>query len=117
MKEKSETFIKFKQWCKEVELEKECSLKCLRTDNGLEFLSKEFDMFCKEKGMRRHMTAPCNPQQNGVAERENRTILERLRYLLFSSGMPKSFWAEAAATTAIVINKCPSSALYFLHQT
>ena len=56
LKEKSDVFSVFKNWCKEVELEKGCSLKCFRTDNGLEYLSKEFDSFCKEKGMKRHRT-------------------------------------------------------------
>lgn len=45
LKEKSETFDRFKTWYKAVEVEKGCGMKCLRTDNGLEFLSKEFDMF------------------------------------------------------------------------
>ena len=51
------------------------SLKCLMTDNGLEYLSKEFDDFCKVRGIEQHRTVPMNPQQNGVAERANRTIL------------------------------------------
>ena len=81
--------------------------------NGLEFLSKEFDSFCKEKGMKRHRTVPCNPQQNGVAERMNRTILERVRCMLFSSGMPKRFWGEAVSMAAVLINRSPSSAIAF----
>ena len=52
LKEKSETFDKFKIWCKAVEVEKGYSLKCLRTDNGMEFLSSEFDNFYKERGLR-----------------------------------------------------------------
>ena len=79
-------------WCKEVELEKGNSVKCLRIDNGLEYLSSKFDLFCKEKGMKRHKTVPCKPQQNGVAERMNRTILERVRCLLLSSGLSSRFW-------------------------
>lgn len=90
LKEKSEAFTVFKNWCKEVELEKGCTLKCLRTDNGLEYLSREFDEFCKSKGMRRHRTVPANPQQNGVAERLNRTLLERVRCMLRNSGGKQS---------------------------
>ena len=111
LKEKSDAFINFKQWCKDVEKEKGRSLRCLRTDNGLEFLSKEFEEFCKDRGIKRHKTVPSNPQQNGVAERMNRTILERVRCMLFSSGMPKTFWGEAAVTAAKLINKSPSSAV------
>ena len=79
MKEKSEAFSKFREWCTEVEVEKGSGLKCLRTDNGLEFISHEFNDFCKLKGIRRHRTVPKNPQQDGVAEIANRTILERVR--------------------------------------
>ena len=94
LKEKSEAFAKFKEWCIEVELEKGCKVKCLRIDNGLEYLSKSFDDFCKQKGIKRHRTVPMNPQQNGVAERANRTIVERVRYMLFSSGLGKKFWVR-----------------------
>lgn len=52
-------------------------MKCLRTDNCLEFLSTEFNKLCKLKGIKRHKTVPGNPQQNGVLERMNRTILEK----------------------------------------
>lgn len=97
LKEKSEAFQKFKEWCVEVEAEKELKLGCLRTDNGLEYLSKEFDSFCKAKGIKRHKTVPMNPQQNGVAERANRTILERVRCMLLAAGLEKRFWAEAAS--------------------
>lgn len=111
LKEKSESFSVFKNWCKEVETKKSCSLKCLRTDNGLEYLSKEFDVFCKENGIKRHRTVPANPQQNGIAERFNRTLLERVRCMLLSSGLEKKFWGEAASTAAHLINKCPSSSI------
>ena len=109
--EKTETFEKFKMWCKEVELEKSRSVKCLRTDNSLEYLSIEFDVFCKEKGMKRHKTVPCNPQQNGVVERMNRTILERVRCLLLRSSLSSKFWGAAVYTAAYLINKCPAIAL------
>lgn len=65
LKAKSEAFGKLKEWCNEVELEKGCKVKCLRIDNGLEYLSRDFDDFCKQKGIRRHRTVPLNPQQNG----------------------------------------------------
>lgn len=113
MKEKSYAFSRFRDWCKEVEVEKNATLKCLRTDNGLEFLSNEFSDFCKMKGIKRHRTVPNNPQQNGVAERANRTILERVRCMLISSGMPARFWGEAAATAVVLMNKCPTSATHF----
>ena len=56
---------------------------------------------------------PQTPQQNGLAERMNRTILERVRCMLLGAGMPKNFWGEAANTAVYLINRCPSSALKF----
>ena len=71
--------------------------------------SAEFDQFCKDRGIKRHRTVPNNPQQNGVAERANRTVLERVRCMLFTSGMAKNLWAEATSTAVVLINKSPSS--------
>ena len=88
-------------------------LKVLRTDNGLEFVSEQFNEFYRKIGIKRHKTVPHTPQQNGLAERMNKTILERVRCMLLSVGLPKTFWGEAANTTAYVINRCPSSALNF----
>lgn len=68
LREKSQAFDKFREWCVKSENEKRVALKCLRTDNGMEFLSSEFEGFCKMKGIKRHRTVPRNPQQNGVAE-------------------------------------------------
>ncbi|KAL1536649.1 Retrovirus-related Pol polyprotein from transposon TNT 1-94 [Salvia divinorum] len=113
LKDKAQAFEKFKIWCVEVEVEKGKSLKCLRTDNGLEFLSLEFQKFCSDKGIKRHRTVPNNPQQNGTAERMNRTLMERVRCMMLGSGVPKKFWREAVTTAATLINKCPSSAIDF----
>ena len=113
LKEKSEAFAYFKDWHIMVEREKGTTLKCLRTENGLEYLSSEFDNFCKNKGIQRHKTAPRNPQQNGTAERMNRTIMERVRCMLIASGVDKEFWGEAVTTAAYLINRSPSSAIDF----
>ena len=59
------------------------------------------------------MTVPRTPQQNGLAERMNKTILERVRCMLIFSGLPKTFWAEATVTACYLINRCPSSAIGF----
>jgi hypothetical protein len=86
-------------------------VKYLRTDNGLEFCSEEFNAYCRKNGITRHRTVAHTPQQNGVAERMNRTILEKVRCMLSNSKMPKSFWAEAASTACYIINRSPSVAL------
>ena len=68
LKEKSEAFEKFRDWHEAVKVEKGHGLRCLRTDNDLKFLSSEFDNYCRKYGIKRHRTAPGNPQQNGTTE-------------------------------------------------
>jgi len=66
-------------------------IKRLRINNGLEFCSNEFNDFYKKEDISKHFTIPRTPQQNGVAERMNRTILERVRCMLSHSGLRKYF--------------------------
>ena len=94
-----------------VENQVDRKVKCLRTDNGLEFCNIKFDRYCKTHGIERHKTCVYTPQQNGVAERMNRTIMEKVRCLLIEFGLDESFWAEAAATVAYIINRSPASAI------
>ena len=88
-------------------------MKVLRTDNGLEFCNIEFDKFCEGQGILRHRTVRYTPQQNRVAERMNRTLLEKVRCLLLTSEMPKSFWGEVLSTATYLVNRSPSSAIDF----
>ena len=82
LKEKGEAFEKFKRFKALVERETGIPIKTLRTDRGGEFTSLEFQKFCEESGIQRHLTAPYTPQQNGVVERRNRTLLEMTRSIL-----------------------------------
>ena len=82
-------------------------MKSLRTDNGLEFCNQNFSEMCDKFGIKRHKTNPYTPQQNGVAECMNRTLLEKVRCLLISSGLQKSFWGEAILTAAHLIILSP----------
>lgn len=91
LKAKSETFEKFRIWLKSVENKLDKKLKTLRTDNGLEFYNFEFDNFCKQKGITRHRTVKYTPEQNGVAEKMNKTIMNKVRCMLISSGLAKGF--------------------------
>ncbi|CAM9000445.1 unnamed protein product [Rhodiola kirilowii] len=113
LKSKSDAFSKFKDWKALEENQTSCKLKALRTDNGLEFCNDEFDSFCKSCGILRHKTVRATPQQNGVAERMNRTLLEKVRALLFTSGVPKAFWGEALAAATYIVNRCPNRSLSF----
>lgn len=96
-----------------VEVQSERKVKRLRTDNGLEFCNRRFDSFCKDEGIVRHKTCTYTPQQNRIAERLNRTIMNKVRSILSESGLSKMFWAEAAATSVFIINRTPSSAIEF----
>nr|GFC06653.1 retrovirus-related Pol polyprotein from transposon TNT 1-94 [Tanacetum cinerariifolium] len=94
-----------------VEKEKGLKIKSMRSDRGGEFLSKEFNKFCKDNGIRRFLTAPYSPQQNGVVKRKNRTILNMVRSMLKSKKTPKEFWAEAVDCEVYLLNRCPSKSL------
>ena len=83
----------------------------LRTDNGGECLSNDFKKYMKEKGIRHELTAPYSPQQNGVAERMNRTLVESARAMISHSNVRRSYWAEAISTASYVRNRLPSSVL------
>ncbi|KAD6795292.1 hypothetical protein E3N88_06188 [Mikania micrantha] len=114
LKNKHETFSKFKEWNVLVENQTGNKVKKLRTDNGLEFCNKDFSQLCKLEGFARHLSVPGNPQQNGIVERMNRTLLNKVRCLLSNSGLPKRFWAEALNTSAYLINRSPSSTIGML---
>ena len=83
----------------------------LRSDNGGEYTDKNFTEFCAREGIRREWTALYNPEQNGIAERNNKTIVEVARAMLSDQDMPKFLWAEACNTTVYVQNRIPHNAL------
>nr|GEW32407.1 retrovirus-related Pol polyprotein from transposon TNT 1-94 [Tanacetum cinerariifolium] len=87
-------------------------LKILRTDRGGEFLSKEFSRFCDEYGIKRELTVPYTPEQNGIAERKNRTIVEMARSMLKTKNLEDEFWAEAVATVIYLINISPTKVVW-----
>src|SRR5437762_2696996 len=74
----------------------------------MEFYSDQFNSYCKSEGIVRHYTVPYTPQQNGVAERMNRTIISKTRCMLSNVGLHRHFWAEAASTACYLINRSPS---------
>jgi len=94
-----------------VENQTENKIKVLRKDNGGEFCSKEFEEFRKKCGIARQKTTPYTPQQNGVTERMNKTLMERVRSMLSGARLGQEFWAEAVDTACYLVNKSPSLAL------
>jgi len=79
------------KWKSLVENETGKRLKCLRSDNGGEYCSKEFDRYCSENGIRREKTVPGTPQENGVSERMNKTIMEHARCMRLHVGLHLQF--------------------------
>ena len=83
----------------------------LRTDRGGEFTSQEFINFCDVNGIRRQLTTAYTPQQNGVTERKNRTIMNMVRSMISEKQLPKNFWPEAVNWTVHVLNRSPTVAV------
>ena len=111
IKKKSDVFRVFSEWKTEAEKSLGRSVKTLRTDNGGEFTSAEFEEYLRKEGIKHELTIPYCPEQNGVAERLNRTLVEMVRSMLADSELPKSFWAEALATATYLRNRSPTKAV------
>ncbi|GJY13871.1 ribonuclease H-like domain-containing protein [Tanacetum coccineum] len=94
-----------KNFIKEIENLVDKKVKIIRSDNGTEFKNKVLDDFCREKGIKREYSVARTPQQNGVAERRNRTLIEAARTMLADSKLPTTFWAEAVSTACYVQNR------------
>src|SRR5437667_10763130 len=95
---------------KQIKNETDLKIKYLRTDNGGEYTG-DFLPLLKEMGIIHEHGPPHSPQSNGKAERLNRTLNEPVGSMLFQANMPKSFWAEAMATAAYLINRLPSGSI------
>ena len=111
LKKKSEVFSKFKEYKALVENQTGKKIKVLRSDNGGEFCEKEFENFCRECGIARQKTTPYTPQQNGVAERMNRSLMEKARSMLSGAGHGQELWALAVDIACYLKNISPTSAL------
>ncbi|KAL0359481.1 UNVERIFIED_CONTAM: Retrovirus-related Pol polyprotein from transposon TNT 1-94 [Sesamum angustifolium] len=105
MREKFEVFKVFKKFKNLVEKQSGRSIKVLRSDRGKEYNNSEFDKFCEEEGIEHQTTVSYNPQQNGVSERKNRTVMEMARSMLQEKHLPKAFWAEAVYTAVYLLNR------------
>ena len=117
---KSEALDAFKSF--KVEVEKQCGkqIKIVRSDRGGEYYGRytengqapgPFAKFLQEHGIVAQYTMPGSPDQNGVAERRNRTLLDMVRSMLSNSNLPKSLWIEALKTAVYILNRVPTKAV------
>jgi transposase InsO family protein len=93
------------------EAERDLKLKAIRTDRGGEFTSNSFASYCEDRGIKHFLTAPYTPQQNGVVERRNQTVVAMARSLLKSMGVPARFWGEAVVTAVYLLNRSPTKSV------
>ena len=108
MKQKSKTFEKFKEFKAEVENQLDKHIKAIWSNRDGEYFLGDFKDYLTENGIISQLTAPITPQQNGMAKRRNRTLLEMVRPMMSYSTLPISFWGYALGTTMHLLNLVPS---------
>jgi DNA-directed RNA polymerase subunit N (RpoN/RPB10) len=111
IKTRDEVFVKFKEWKLLLEKQTDKKVKVLRSDNGEEFTSNEFQRYLRAVGVKHKTAIPKTTEQNDVSERLNRSLVEAVRTMLHDADLPKKFWAEALSTAVYVRNRSPTSAL------
>jgi transposase InsO family protein len=102
---KSNVFSIFKCFAKRVENKFDFKIKKIRSDNGSEFKNSRIEDYCDEKGVKHKFLAKYTPQQNGVVERTNQTLIDMIRSMLSEYNVSDSFWAEAINTTCYASNR------------
>lgn len=111
LRAKSDVFDCFRQFKAMVEKQQGRSIKKFRSDQGGEFCGAKFKSFLEAGGIIHQMTNAYTPEQNGLSERHNRTLVEKARCLLFDASLHKRFWAEAVNTANYLRNRCVASGL------
>lgn len=111
MSTKTEVMSKFCEFQSYVETQTGSKIKILRTDNGSEYVNKQFENYLTSKGIEHQTSVPYSPQQNGIAERTNRSIIEKARSMLAGSSLSKAYWQDAVDTAVYLKNRSPHVAL------
>ena len=114
LKSKSEVFECFKDFHRLVITHFSAHIKTLRTDNGTEYTSHNMKNYLISHGIVHQTSCVNTPQQNGVAERKNRDLLEKTRAIMMQMNVPKHFWSYGVLTATYLINRLPSRVLDFL---
>ncbi|CAN7087854.1 unnamed protein product [Brassica rapa subsp. narinosa] len=86
----------------------QAKIKIFRSDNGGEYIGQAFKQHLSQYGILHQTSCPYTPQQNGVAERKNRHLMEVARSMMFQANVPKKFWSDAVATACYLINRTPT---------
>ncbi|WJZ96545.1 hypothetical protein VitviT2T_015220 [Vitis vinifera] len=113
MKEKSETSQIFKNFKNMIQTQFQSKIQILKSDNARDYFNSILGEFLAQEGIVHLSSCVDTPQQNGIAERKNRHLLEVARSLMFSMNVPKLFWGQAVLTAAYLINRMPSRVLKF----
>nr|GEV35530.1 retrotransposon protein, putative, Ty1-copia subclass [Tanacetum cinerariifolium] len=108
LKHKHEVFENFYVFKSEVELQLGKKIKALHSDRGGEYLSQEFKDYLSKNGLVHHLTSPYTPQQNGVSERRNRTLLDMVRSMFNLTTLPLSFWDYTLESVVRILNMVPT---------
>jgi transposase InsO family protein len=103
--DKSETQEVLKKFLKRPQIEFDVKVNKIRSDNGSEFKNTQVEDYVDQEGIKHEFSAPYTPQQNGVAKRKNRTLIESARTMLDEYKASDRFWAEAINTTCHIINR------------
>ncbi|RVW94843.1 Retrovirus-related Pol polyprotein from transposon TNT 1-94 [Vitis vinifera] len=112
MKNRAELFSIFQKFYTEIQTQFNISIRVLRSDNAREYFSAQFTSFMSHHGILHQSSCAHTPQQNGVAKRKNRHLVETARTLLLHSHVPFRFWGDAVLTACYLINRMPSSVLH-----
>jgi transposase InsO family protein len=108
---KGDTLEAIQRFQTRVEVETGRRLRVLHTDHGGEFTSVAFEEHCNKHGIKRQHSAPYTPQQNGVVERRNQSVVTMARSLLKARGVPAAFWGEAVSTAVFLLNRAPTKSV------
>lgn len=114
IKSKAEVLDKFIEYKNRVENELNKKIKILRSDNGTEYVNKNFNNYLKKFGIIHQTTNPYTPEQNGLSERMNRTLVERSKCMIINAQLQNYFWGEAVVTAAHIINRSPTKTLSYV---
>ncbi|CAL2271706.1 unnamed protein product [Prunus armeniaca] len=112
LKNKNEVFSRFQSFHKQMKTQFNDQIQILRSDNGGEFVNHDFQTYFQQHGIIHETTCPQTPQQNGVAKRKNRHLLEIARALLIGAHVPRHHWDDAIVTAVHLINRMPSVHLH-----